>query len=85
MGWIANDGTLNHRYSNKDPATKQLLEMVLCPCKSGYESKRCTSRKHSFAFYNPCFCTSCENEFDKNDQPSVEDDDDTNDEYSDTE
>ena len=85
MGWIENDGTLNHRYSNKDPAPKKLLEMVVRSCKWGYESKRCTSRKHNFPCSNACFCISCENDFDKNDQLNVGDDDDTNEEYSDTE
>ena len=87
MGWIETNGILNHRYSNKDPAPKQLFEMVVCSCKSGCESKRCTCRKHNFACSNACSCTSCENDYDQNDQYNVEDfdDDDTNDEYSDTE
>ena len=61
-GWVLINGSLNHQYSTKDPAPNQVAELVVCSCKSGCSSNRCSCLKNNFECSEACLCVSCKND-----------------------
>ena len=48
-GWIVKGAELIIHWMNQDPATKALMELVSCKCKTGCNGRRCLC--HKVAFY----------------------------------
>ena len=75
FGWKKQEDKLQAIPTLKPPAPKELLEVIVCNCKTGCRSMKCTCKKHGLECSLACgICkgVSCDNCH----QPEVKDDDD---------
>jgi len=78
-GWKVQEEKLVPVMTDKSPAPDALIKMIHCDCSVGYNTLRCTCRKHGLE------CTSasghCQDDICDNmiNDPVIEDDDDAND------
>lgn len=61
-GWKEENGDLLHVLMSKDPAPKEIIELISCRCKTGCSTKRCSCRSNNLNCTGACMCVDCQND-----------------------
>ena len=61
FGWVLNGEDISIQWSTLEAAPDSILECVICKCKSGCKTKRCSCVKNSLECTELSQCNSCEN------------------------
>ena len=69
-GWEAVDNSLLPITTDSLPASKAVIEMTVCSCKTKCLTNRCKCRKNNLKCTDMCLCIDCENDEQCNDSSS---------------
>ncbi len=61
FGWILEGNNLEIKWGTKESAPDSILEYVMCKCKKGCNTKRCSCQKANLPCTELCQCSECEN------------------------
>ena len=61
-GWQLSDGEIEIQWMMRPPAPDSLLECIVCKCKTGCQTKRCSCQKAELKCTELCSCVDCQNE-----------------------
>ncbi len=61
FGWVMTGEDIEIQWSTLEAAPDSILECVICKCKSGCKTKRCSCIKNGLRCTDLCQCNTCEN------------------------
>ncbi|XP_066928999.1 uncharacterized protein [Clytia hemisphaerica] len=69
-GWELNGTSIDSIMTDNLPAPIALIELSMCKCKTGCQSKRCKCLKNNLICTDMCRCTNCKNDGTNDDEDS---------------